>query len=60
MPKSYVPDTGDIVWLQFDPQAGREQAGHRSPLGFVTLSVQRKDQLNALLSTDYASEVLPI
>ncbi|MDD2770404.1 MAG: endoribonuclease MazF [Methylococcus sp.] len=29
MPHSYVPDTGDIVWLQFDPQAGHEQAGHR-------------------------------
>ena len=24
-----VPDAGDIVWLQFDPEAGREQAGHR-------------------------------
>jgi len=24
-----VPDAGDIVWLQFDPQAGHEQAGHR-------------------------------
>ena len=27
--RSYVPDTGDIVWLDFDPQAGHEQAGHR-------------------------------
>jgi mRNA interferase MazF len=26
---SYVPDSGDIVWLQFNPQAGHEQAGHR-------------------------------
>ncbi|WP_093256924.1 endoribonuclease MazF [Rubrimonas cliftonensis] len=26
---SYVPDAGDIVWLSFTPQAGREQAGHR-------------------------------
>lgn len=26
---SYVPEAGDIVWLQFDPQAGHEQAGHR-------------------------------
>jgi mRNA interferase MazF len=26
---SAVPDVGDIVWMQFDPQAGREQAGHR-------------------------------
>ncbi len=25
----YVPDAGDIVWLEFDPQAGHEQAGHR-------------------------------
>jgi mRNA interferase MazF len=30
--KSYIPDTGDIVWLQFDPQAGHEQAGHRPAL----------------------------
>ena len=29
---SYVPDAGDLVWLQFDPQAGHEQAGHRPAL----------------------------
>jgi len=29
---AYVPDMGDIVWLQFDPQAGHEQAGHRPAL----------------------------
>jgi mRNA interferase MazF len=28
----YVPDTGDIVWLHFDPQVGHEQAGHRPAL----------------------------
>ncbi len=26
---SYVPHAGDIVWLNFSPQAGHEQAGHR-------------------------------
>lgn len=26
---TYVPDRGDIVWIQLNPQAGREQAGHR-------------------------------
>jgi mRNA interferase MazF len=36
---SYIPDAGDIVWLNFDPQAGREQAKHRpaivlSPAGY--------------------------
>jgi mRNA interferase MazF len=30
--RSYVPDAGDIVWLEFDPQAGHEQAGHRPAL----------------------------
>ena len=29
MPPAYVPDAGDIVWINFDPQAGDEQAGHR-------------------------------
>ena len=29
MPAGYVPDAGDVVWLQFDPQAGHEQAGHQ-------------------------------
>ena len=28
----YVPDAGDIVWLNFTPQAGHEQAGHRPAL----------------------------
>ena len=32
MAARYVPEAGDIVWLQFDPQAGREQAGHRPAL----------------------------
>jgi mRNA interferase MazF len=32
MPKSYIPDAGDVVWLSFDPQSGHEQAGHRPAL----------------------------
>ena len=27
-----VPDRGDFVWLDFNPQAGREQAGRRPGL----------------------------
>jgi mRNA interferase MazF len=30
--KAYVPERGDIVWLDFEPQAGHEQAGHRPAL----------------------------
>ena len=32
MARAYVPDAGDVVWLEFDPQAGHEQAGHRPAL----------------------------
>jgi mRNA interferase MazF len=28
----YVPESGDFIWLTFDPQAGREQAGRRRAL----------------------------
>jgi mRNA interferase MazF len=27
--RRYVPDSGDVVWLRFDPQAGHEHASHR-------------------------------
>ena len=30
--RRYVPARGDIVWLNFTPQAGHEQAGHRPAL----------------------------
>jgi len=35
IPRSYIPRAGDIIWLDFDPQAGREQA-KRGPALVVT------------------------
>ena len=32
MAARYVPDSGDVVWLAFNLQAAREQAGHRPAL----------------------------
>lgn len=32
MPSQYVPERGDVVWLEFSPQAGHEQAGKRPAL----------------------------
>jgi len=29
---SYIPDRGDIVWLNFNPQTGHEQKGKRPAL----------------------------
>ena len=27
--KNYVPERGDVVWINFDPQSGHEQKGKR-------------------------------
>ena len=43
--RSYVPDRGDIVWLQFNPQAGHEQAGHRPALVLSPASYNRRSRL---------------
>ena len=29
---AYVPDAGDLIWTDFDPTRGREQAGRRPAL----------------------------
>lgn len=42
----WVPDAGDIIWLNFDPQAGHEQAGHRPA---VVLSSAAYNGLTGLL-----------
>lgn len=39
---SYVPDRGDVVWVEFNPQAGHEQAGHRPALVLSTLEFNRR------------------
>jgi mRNA interferase MazF len=30
--RGYVPDSGDLIWTEFDPARGREQAGRRPAL----------------------------
>ena len=43
--KSWVPDAGELIWLTFDPQAGREQAGRRPALVLSPLNYNRKSGL---------------
>lgn len=45
MSKSYIPDEGDIVWLNFTPQAGHEQAGHRPALVLSQAGYNKKTSL---------------
>jgi mRNA interferase MazF len=44
---AFVPDAGDFVWLTFEPQAGREQAGRRAAL---VLSPRAYNQRSGLAS----------
>ena len=42
----YVPDAGDVVWLEFDPQAGHEQAGRRPAM---VLTEARYNRLRGMM-----------
>ena len=39
---AYVPSRGDLIWLQFNPQAGHEQAGHRPAVVISPSSYNRR------------------
>jgi mRNA interferase MazF len=41
-PKNYVPEKGDIVWLDFDPKAGHAQKGRRPALVISQMSYNEK------------------
>ena len=43
--EKYAPQRGDVVWLDFQPQAGREQGGRRS---FVVLSNDKYNKVVGL------------
>ena len=43
--RDYVPDSGDLIWLDFTPQAGREQAGRRPAVVLSPRSYNEKTSL---------------
>jgi mRNA interferase MazF len=43
--RRWVPDSGDLVWLTFSPQAGREQAGRRPAVVLSPAEYNRKGGL---------------
>jgi len=46
--EAYCPDEGDIVWIDFDPQKGHEQRGHRPALVLTPLAYNRRVRLCVL------------
>ena len=41
----YIPDRGDIVWLEFDPQKGHEQKGRRPGIVLSKKEYNQKSNL---------------
>lgn len=41
----YVPDRGDIVWLDFTPQVGHEQAGRRPAFVISTREFSERSRI---------------
>lgn len=41
----YVPDRGDVIWLELNPQAGHEQAGYRPVVVLTPRSYNDKTSL---------------
>ena len=42
MVSRYVPDMGDLIWVDFDPTKGSEQAGHRPAVVLSSLMYIKK------------------
>ena len=42
---SYLPERGDIVWLDFSPQSGREQRGRRPAIVISPKAYNKKTSL---------------
>ncbi|MEY3613878.1 MAG: endoribonuclease MazF [Pseudomonadota bacterium] len=58
--RTYVPEDGDIVWLEFDPQAGHEKAGHCPALVLSPAAYNAKKRLDGVLSPVYPNQRLPL
>jgi len=56
---AYIPDRGHIIWINFDPQAGREQARHRPALVLSPKAYNRKTSLCVLCPLTSRSKGYP-
>ncbi len=55
--RRYVPERGDVVWLDFSPTAGHEQSGHRPALVLSPASYNARSGL--MLCCPITSKVKP-
>jgi mRNA interferase MazF len=56
---SYCPDEGHIIYIDFDPQVGREQAGRRPAIVLSPESYNRKTGLAVVCPVTRQSKAYP-
>ncbi len=56
---AYVPARGDLVWLEFDPQIGHEQAGRRPALVVSHTAYNKKVGLALMCPVTSQSKAYP-
>jgi mRNA interferase MazF len=56
---AYVPARGDLVWLEFDPQSGHEQAGRRPALVISHTEYNKKVGLALLCPVTSQAKAYP-
>lgn len=54
MVKKYIPERGDIVWLNFNPSKGHEQAGLRPA---IIVSSKKYNQIGLALTCPITSKI---
>lgn len=57
---SYTPDAVDVVWIDFDPQAGHEQAKCRPAAVSTPKILQRKNESVYLRAANHESKKLSV
>jgi mRNA interferase MazF len=57
---SYVPRRGDVICLEFDPQAGHEEAWRRSALTISPLEYNPKSGPWLVLSGNIQDQRIPV
>lgn len=53
--KTYIPDRGDVVWINFNPQVGCEQAGKR--LAVILSPKEYNQKTNLALMCPITSQI---
>ncbi len=57
--REYVPDSGELIWLDFTPLAGREQAGRRPAVVLSPRSYNEKTSLAVVCPVTSRSKGYP-